>query len=133
MINVKNLFVNYGEETALDGLSLDVDENSTCAIIGPSGCGKTTLLYALAGILRISAGNIQINGANLNEIRPNTGLILQNYGLLPWKTVWNNLAFPLKTRGMSKNKISEIVGSTLDILGLGEFLNKFPDGLSGGQ
>ncbi|MBF7096767.1 ABC transporter ATP-binding protein [Alkalibacter mobilis] len=133
MINVRNIDVKYGSETALAGLSLNVERNSTCAIIGPSGCGKTTLLYALAGILKTSSGRIEINGSELSHIRPNTGLILQNYGLLPWKTVWNNLAFPLKTRSVSKTEIRERVGSTLDILGIGEFSKKYPDELSGGQ
>ncbi|QSX09041.1 ABC transporter ATP-binding protein [Alkalibacter rhizosphaerae] len=133
MIDVDGLDVYYGSEAAVKGLDLLVQDHETCAIIGPSGCGKTTLLYALAGLIKPASGSIRIGGEVLNKTRKKTGLILQNYGLLPWKRVWENLAFPLKTRGMGKNDIKTNVGKVLEQLGLMEFAEKFPSELSGGQ
>lgn len=133
MIEVKNIDVCYGEEKALDKLSLNIAKNTTCAVIGPSGCGKTTLLYTLAGIIKPASGNIFISGKELTGIRKDTGLILQDYGLLPWKTVWDNIAFPLKSRGFRKNEIDDKVSSILKNLSMDEYEKKLPGELSGGQ
>lgn len=133
MIEVKNIDVCYGLEKALDKLSLSIEKNTTCAVIGSSGCGKTTLLYTLAGIIKPTSGNIFIAGEELNGIRKDTGLILQDYGLLPWKTVWDNIAFPLKSRGFKKFEINDKVFHTLKSLGMEEYAKKLPGELSGGQ
>lgn len=133
MIQVKNLTVCYKDETALENFSLSVEKGTTCAVIGASGCGKTTLLYALAGIIKPGSGQIIISGERLHDIRKSTSLILQDYGLLPWKTVWDNVAFPLKSRGMQKNEILSRVSSTFRSLGMEEYVKKLPGELSGGQ
>lgn len=133
MINVNNLSVSYGEEKVLHNISLNIEKNATFAIIGPSGCGKTTLLYSLAGLARPASGSISINGEELKSVRKSTGLILQNYGLLPWKNVWDNIAFPLKARRGDKEEIKEKVSGILRNLNLLEHSKKFPDELSGGQ
>ncbi|WP_071396292.1 ABC transporter ATP-binding protein [Bacillus tuaregi] len=133
MIKVEQLDVRYGEEKALDNISLTMKKNTTYAIIGPSGCGKTTLLYTLAGLITPASGSIFVNKEKLAGIRKNTGLILQDYGLLPWKTVWDNIAFPLKTRGLHKSEIQAKVTSILDSLGMLPFGKKLPGELSGGQ
>lgn len=133
MIEMKDLEVCYGEERALNQLSLSIARNTTCAVIGASGCGKTTLLYALAGMLKPKTGSIHINGADLNGIRKNTSLILQDYGLLPWKNVWDNIAFPLTSRGLTKGEIHAKTYSILKSLGLEDHLKKYPCELSGGQ
>lgn len=133
MITVEQLDVLYGEEIALNKISIEMKKNTTYAIIGPSGCGKTTLLYALAGIIKPTSGTIRINDKPLTGIRKSTGLILQDYGLLPWKTVWDNIAFPLKTRGFSKKGIQQKVTSLLENLGMLSFSKKIPGELSGGQ
>lgn len=133
MIEVNNIDVCYGNEKALDNVSLNISRNTTCAIIGASGCGKTTLLYSLAGIIKPSSGSIFIDNEKLNDIRKSTGLILQDYGLLPWKTVWDNIAFSLKSRGLKKDEINDKVLSTLKDLGIHEYAKRFPGELSGGQ
>lgn len=133
MITIEQLDVRYGEEIALDKVSIEMKKNTTYAIVGPSGCGKTTLLYALAGIIKPASGFIKINDEPLTGIRKSTGLILQDYGLLPWKTVWDNIAFPLKTRGLSKTEIQQKVSSLLENLGMLSFSKKLPGELSGGQ
>lgn len=133
IIDVKNLDVYYGREAAVRQLNLMVKEKETCAIIGPSGCGKTTLLYALAGLIQPTSGEILIRGESLKKPRLETGLILQNYGLLPWKRVRENLIFPLKARGVGKGIADERVDRVLHQLGLIEFQGKYPEELSGGQ
>ncbi|NLL77785.1 MAG: ABC transporter ATP-binding protein [Clostridiales bacterium] len=133
MISVRNLSVNYGNEIALKNIGLDIPKNKTCAIIGPSGCGKTTLLYTMAGLLAPSDGKILINGEERTSIRKETGVILQNTGLLPWKTAWDNVSLGLEARKLNKNEINRKVASALEELGIGEHKNKFPAQLSGGQ
>lgn len=133
MISVRNLGVNYGSETALKNLNLDIARNTTCAVIGPSGCGKTTLLYTMAGLIVPSIGKVLINGEDRKAIRKETGLILQNTGLLPWKTAWGNVSLGLEARKLDKSTINGKVTAILEALGILEHKNKFPAQLSGGQ
>lgn len=133
MINIKNLSLSYGEENALSDINLKIPKNTTCAIIGPSGCGKTTLLYLLAGLLSSEKGEILINGIDQKGIRKDTGVILQDYGLLPWKTVWNNISLGLKVRKFNKDDIFSRVNSIMEELGISELEGKYPAQLSGGQ
>jgi len=133
MIQIKDLGINYGDYVALQNINLHIKENSTCAIIGPSGCGKSTLLYGIAGILKPISGKIEILGEEVRENRINTGLILQNYGLLPWKTVWDNVALGLKIRKANKTSIIEKVEALLKELEIENYRDKYPVQLSGGQ
>lgn len=133
MIEVKNLSVSYGSERALDDVSFTIERNTTCAIIGPSGCGKTTLLYCLAGLLAPMAGSVTVNEQPIEGIRLDTALILQDYGLFPWKTVWKNISLGLQVRGIDKGKEKQIVGSILRELGIEKYKQKYPMELSGGQ
>ena len=91
MIEIENLSFAYGSKYIIKNINLTIPKNTTYAIIGSSGCGKTTLLYNLAGILMPSIGKIFIEGEMLKGVRRQTGVILQNFGLLPWKTVENNI------------------------------------------
>jgi NitT/TauT family transport system ATP-binding protein len=133
MIEISNLAVSYGTERALDGISLQVPKNSTCAIIGPSGCGKTTLLYSLAALIKPSQGTINVDGQELKDIRRATGVILQDYGLLPWKNVWSNIAFPLQCRKLKTEEINKRVVEVLNKLHIYEYKDKLTVELSGGQ
>jgi NitT/TauT family transport system ATP-binding protein len=133
LIRVENIAVSYKEEKVLDNFSLNIEKNTTCAIIGESGCGKTTLLYALAGVLKPASGKITIAGEKLADVRKGTSLILQDYGLLPWKSVWDNIAFPLKSRGLNKEAVKLKVSFVLESLGLKDYTERFPGELSGGQ
>lgn len=133
MIEIKDLHISYGKEVALDNVNLHIGKNTTCAIIGPSGCGKTTLLYTIASLKKPDKGTIYINGQELNNVRKNTGVILQNYGLLPWKTVWNNVSFALLTRNVSRNDAISRAEKILKDLGIYEYKDKYPSELSGGQ
>ena len=133
MIEIKNLGFSYGNEKVLDDINLSVSKNTTCAIIGSSGCGKTTLLYTLAGLLNNFNGDILIGGKRQEGNRKNTGVILQDYGLLPWKTVWNNVSLGLKVRGLNKTEIRSNVEKILKELNILDIKNKYPTQLSGGQ
>lgn len=133
MIEVNNLCFNYEKEEVLRNIKLNIAENSTCAVIGPSGCGKTTLLYILAGLLSNYEGLVKIDKKEIKGIRMETGLILQNGGLLPWKSVYDNIALGLKARNADKEEIEKKVSSILEELNILEHKNKFPSQISGGQ
>jgi len=133
MIHVDGLHIAYGAESALNGLTLTVRPNTTCAVIGASGCGKTTLLYALAGLIRPDRGRIEIAGRELNGIRSDTSLVLQDLGLLPWKTAYENIAFALAARRCMPAEIAGRVNRMLASLGVSDCASRFPAELSGGQ
>lgn len=133
MIQVRDLNYSYGSDMALSNINLDIEENTTCAIIGPSGCGKTTLLYLLAGLIDHTEGEIYIKNEKVKGSRRETGVILQDYGLLPWKTVWSNIALGLKVRGVAKDQINNEVNGILRELDIQDLKNKYPAQLSGGQ
>ncbi len=133
MIELNGITKSYQEEIALKEIDLKLEERKTCAIIGPSGCGKTTLLYILAALIKPTAGTVKIDGQLQEEIREDVGVILQDYGLLPWKRVWENVALGLLTRNKSKDEIEEEVNSMLKGLKIAKFKDKYPAELSGGQ
>jgi NitT/TauT family transport system ATP-binding protein len=133
MIEISNLSFNYGKEEVIKNIKLNIYKGSTCALIGPSGCGKTTLLYILAGLLQNYKGEVKINGKDHAGVRKETGLIFQNGGLLPWKSLWDNTALGLVARKADKNQIQEKVSSILEELDIVENKDKFPSQLSGGQ
>ncbi len=133
MIEVKNLDFAYQTEKVLHNINLNVKKGESLAIIGPSGCGKTTLLYLLAGLEKADQGAIEINDQPLAGIRDRSGVILQDYGLFPWKTVYNNLALGLKIRGAGEEEVKRKVNSALKQLKISELKDKYPAELSGGQ
>lgn len=134
MIKVRNLVVYYGKFKALSGINLDVKKGGIIALIGPSGCGKTTLLYVLGGIVAKYEGEVLIDGAPVDPKKQRIGLVLQDYGLLPWKRVWENALLGLKVKkkviGKEDKEYAEYV---LARVGLSDFLKRYPGELSGGQ
>lgn len=137
MIEVKNLNFSYpsrdGKINVLKDISFNLNKGESCAIIGPSGCGKTTLLYLLSGLFSTSDGEIIIGGEPVQPKRKNTALILQEYGLFPWKTVWENTVLGLVLRKTPRNIQYSIGKSILEELGLWDAKDRFPFQLSGGQ
>jgi NitT/TauT family transport system ATP-binding protein len=133
MISLKALGVSYGSEYAFRHVDLEIPQNRTCAIIGPSGCGKTTLLYTIAGLLAPSEGKVFINGEEQTAVRKETSVILQNTGLLPWKTAFYNVSLGLEARRFDKAIIHKKTASMMEELGIWEHKDKFPAQLSGGQ
>lgn len=128
-VDAVDLSFAHGGETrkVLDSVSFSVEQSDSCAIIGPSGCGKTSLLFLLAGLLRPDSGTIEVVG------QEQSGMILQNYGLFPWKTVTENIALGLVLRGIKKERIADKVGQLLSEMGLSGFGGHFPGQLSGGM
>ncbi len=114
-------------QPVLEGISFQVLPQSSCAIIGPSGCGKTSLLFLLAGLLQPDSGSISIEG------QPRSGMILQNFGLFPWKTVAENIGLGLVLRGSAKGQIRDKVKLLLEEMGLAGFGEHYPGQLSGGM
>lgn len=137
MININELVVEYqdfnGKLLVLDGLGLEVKKGETCAIIGPSGCGKTTLLYVLAGLTPFQGGQVRVDRDPVKARRKKTALILQDFGLLPWKSVWNNVSLGLSIRGCPRERQVETVGNILKRLDLYRFRDYYPGQLSGGM
>ena len=100
MIQLASLTFGYSHAFPLfQNFNWQIERGETWAILGSSGCGKTTLLYLLAGLRAPSAGTIEIEGETLTRPRPRTGLILQDFGLLPWATVHDNAELGLRVRG----------------------------------
>lgn len=143
MIGLQNITFTYqNQKPIFQGFSWEVKQGEIWAILGPSGCGKTTLLYLLAGLRFPSAGGICINGKSLERPRPQTGLIIQEYGLLPWATVKQNAELGLRIRGFygpdgthapSDFKATTSVDHWLARLQLLPHAGKYPSQLSGGQ
>ena len=142
MIVLDNVSISYKAKKkkvpVIEGLTLQIERGTVLAILGPSGCGKSTLVNALAGMLPIDSGLVDYIKGNVRQaLSPKThkiGVIPQNCGLLPWKTVRENCLLPLKLRGesLSQERMQRITGiySALDVLPL---LQRYPAQLSGGQ
>ena len=118
---------------ALEGLSLAVGGGQSVAVIGPSGCGKSSLLQMAAGLLVPDEGSVRVDGEPLAGPRQATGLILQDFGLLPWKTVLANAELGLKLRKVPRAERRERALDALSVVGLEAFSAKYPGELSGGM
>jgi len=118
---------------ALDAFALTVADGEPVAIIGPSGCGKSTLLLLAAGLLAPTSGAVRVGGTPVDGPRRGSALILQDFGLLPWKTVEANAALGLKIRGVGTAELQERAASALEGVGLADFARAYPAELSGGM
>ncbi|MFI2992175.1 lipase [Klebsiella aerogenes] len=141
-LSVDNLHLTYGDNPVLKGVSMELKRGEVVSLLGPSGSGKTTLLRAVAGLEKPTAGRITIgnnvvyDGSPRSEIpaeERNLGLVFQSYALWPHKTVFDNVAYPLKLRKVASGEIKQRVQSVLEQLGLGHQGNRHPHQLSGGQ
>lgn len=118
---------------ALDSLNLCVGEGESVAIIGPSGCGKSSTLRMAAGLLKPTSGSVLLDGEPIERPRRQTALILQDFGLLPWKTVQANAELGLKVRGVGRADRSRKASEALELVGLLDFARAYPEELSGGM
>jgi multiple sugar transport system ATP-binding protein len=121
---------------AVDDLNLTVGEGEFMVLVGPSGCGKTTALRMVAGLEEISEGELRIGDQVVNLVEPrrrDIAMVFQNYALYPHMSVFDNIAFPLRSRRLPKDVVRERVERTAASLGLGELLERKPRTLSGGQ
>ncbi len=132
--NVKKAYPNGFE--AIKGVDVDVADGQFCVLVGPSGCGKSTLLRMVAGLETITSGEIDIGGRVVNQVEPadrDIAMVFQNYALYPHMSVYNNMAYGLKNRGMPKPEIDTRVQEAARILELSAMLERRPGQLSGGQ
>ncbi len=135
-IELKNVGLVYeGKEPveALRDISLKIGAGESYSFIGPSGCGKSSLLFLISGLIRPTRGKVLIKGKPIKKPREDCALILQDYGLLPWKNVWQNTVLGLQIRKVSPAAQKKIAFPILEELGLDNFLNLYPNQLSGGQ
>lgn len=133
---VKNISKTFKDVTALKGISFDIEKGEFVTLLGPSGCGKSTLLRIIAGLESKDSGDIIINGKNLEGVpsnKRNLGMVFQQYSLFPNMTVRENVEFGLKLKKISSAKIKKHVEDILELVGLKEKINNYPDELSGGQ
>ena len=134
MVKLDRLCFSYHSECPIFlDFSWDIAPGERWSVIGPSGCGKTTLLYLLAGLYLPTSGGIYFDGSPLLMPRISTGLILQDYGLLPWATAFDNVSLGLKIRRLDKGKVTEITREWLSRLGIDGVADRYPAELSGGQ
>jgi NitT/TauT family transport system ATP-binding protein len=143
MIQLQSLSFGYPQSKPIfEDFSLHAQHGETWAVLGTSGCGKTTLLYLLAGLKFPTSGQILVDGQPLTRPRPRTGLILQDYGLLPWATVRENAELGLKVRNFygadgvhtpQDYSPEKDVTPWLEHLGINKLADKYPSQISGGQ
>ncbi|KQW19383.1 glycerol-3-phosphate ABC transporter ATP-binding protein [Afipia sp. Root123D2] len=132
--NVRKTYA--GGVDAIKGVDFEVSDGQFCVLVGPSGCGKSTLLRMVAGLETITSGEIDIGGRVVNEIEPadrDIAMVFQNYALYPHMTVYNNMAYGLRNRGMAKPEIDKRVRDAAQVLEIGPMLDRKPRQLSGGQ
>lgn len=141
-LSVDNLHLKYGDNHVLRGVSMQLRQGEVVSLLGPSGSGKTTLLRAVAGLEKPSEGRIRIGdttlfdsvaGRELPAEDRNLGLVFQSYALWPHKTVFDNVAYPLKLRKISAAERASRVQQVLEELGLGHLGQRHTYQLSGGQ
>ncbi|NDK32585.1 ABC transporter ATP-binding protein [Nesterenkonia sp. Hz 6-5] len=136
----KTFQVKKQRTEALKDINLQIAEGETVSLIGRSGCGKSTLLRVMAGLLPPSSGNILVNGSPLwrrsqvdTSVIEQLGVVFQEANLFPWFDVTDNIALPLKLRGVNKTERRKRARELADLVGLGGFFNSYPRELSGGM
>ena len=136
-LSLRNIYKIYpGDVVAVNDFNLEIEDKEFIVLVGPSGCGKSTTLRMVAGLEDISKGELYIDDKLMNHVPPkdrDIAMVFQSYALYPHMTVYNNMAFGLKLRKMSKEEIDRRVKDAAKILGIEALLNRKPAALSGGQ
>lgn len=135
-VELKNINKSFGNFKASDNVSFAIEKGKLIALLGPSGSGKTTILRMIAGLEYPDSGDIYIGGIRVNDLpasQRGIGFVFQNYALFRYMTVWENIAFGLEVKKISKKECKERVEELLTLIGLKELGNRYPHQLSGGQ
>ena len=135
-VSLRGVRKSFGSTQVVHGVDISIADGEFCVLVGPSGCGKSTLLRMIAGLEEISAGEIAIGSRVVNNVRPkerDIAMVFQNYALYPHMTVYDNMAFSLKLAGVPKDEAEQRVADASQILGLNDYLQRYPRQLSGGQ
>jgi multiple sugar transport system ATP-binding protein len=135
-VTLRNIIKKYGDVQVIHGVDLDIDDGSFVVLLGPSGCGKSTLLRSIAGLEKISSGDINIGNTRVNDVHPkdrNIAMVFQNYALYAHMNVRDNMSFSMVLAKKPQSEIDEKVGWAARILNLDPYLKRYPRELSGGQ
>ena len=136
LVELRRVSKRYGDVRAVDDLNLEIYEGEFLTVLGPSGSGKTTALMLMAGFEELTAGEVVVRGRSVAGLPPekrDIGMVFQNYALFPHLRVRDNVAFPLRMRGMPRGEIARRVADTLATVHLAGFEDRLPRQLSGGQ
>ena len=136
-IEIKDVSISFRTDGAtfhaVEQTSLKISAGEFVCILGPSGCGKSTLLNSIAGYVSPTTGTVKIDGNEVDGPGPDRGMVFQQYSLLPWKTVYENVAFGPKMAGHSRTEAGSIANTFLGLVGLKKFGSRYPSELSGGM
>jgi NitT/TauT family transport system ATP-binding protein len=138
-IDIRDVSLQFGAgadaRTILSGINLQVKSGEFLSIIGPSGCGKTTLLRLIAGLMQPTGGTISCDGVEVRKPSRERAIVFQDYGkaLLPWRTVWANVALPFEEQGGDKKTFRERAMELLRVMRVDAAADQYPDQLSGGM
>jgi sn-glycerol 3-phosphate transport system ATP-binding protein len=135
-VSLRDLRKSYDGLEVIHGVSCEIAHGELVVVVGPSGCGKSTLLRMIAGLESVTSGEIAIGGRIVTHVEPkdrDIAMVFQNYALYPHMSVFDNMAYGLKIRGLAKADIAARVARAAAILQLGDFLDRKPRALSGGQ
>ena len=133
---LKDVAKSYGDVNVLNDINLEIETGELIVFVGPSGCGKSTLLRMIAGLEKITAGTLSIDGVPMNDVPPaqrGIAMVFQSYALYPHMTVRDNMAFALKIAGKSRAEVDSAVNAAAEKLQLTDYLDRLPKALSGGQ
>src|SRR3954451_11468741 len=133
---LEHLSKRYGEQFAVEDISLSIAQGEFVSLLGPSGCGKTTTLQMIAGFVEPSAGAIRLGERDLTKVKPalrGLGIVFQSYALFPHMTAAENIAFGLDMRGVGKPEQFRRVADALTLVGLTGYADRYPRRMSGGQ
>jgi sn-glycerol 3-phosphate transport system ATP-binding protein len=135
-LTLREIKKSFAQTAVLHGVDLDVRDGEMIVIVGASGCGKSTLLRIVAGLETATSGDVIIDGQNVTPLEPadrDVAMVFQNYALYPHMSVFQNMAYGLKIRGMPRDQIIQRVDEAAKLLGIGALLERKPRQLSGGQ
>jgi putative spermidine/putrescine transport system ATP-binding protein len=135
-LQLNNISKHFDDFVAVDQVNLNVSKGEFISLLGPSGCGKTTTLQMIAGFLEPTVGNIVLDGEDITHKKPSDrglGIVFQKYALFPHMTVLENVAFGLEMRKVAKDERLQRAREALDLVHLGQFIERYPRQLSGGQ
>jgi NitT/TauT family transport system ATP-binding protein len=130
---VKKFPMDDGEMTAVSDFNLEVQEGEFICLLGPSGCGKTTVLRIIAGLVPATSGCLLLKGKSVSKPGSDRGMVFQEFGLFPWRTVKRNVEFGLEVQGKEEKERAAIAKKYIDMVGLTGFENSHPNQLSGGM
>ena len=135
-VELRNVFKFFNQEPAVHGVDLDVRQGEFFSILGPSGCGKTTILRLIAGFEKVDAGKLLIQGQLVNHVPPykrHVNTVFQSYALFNHLNLWENIAFGLRLKKLSRSEINSKVTEALKLVKMESLRSRFPSQLSGGQ